>query len=178
MERLHLRSRSTRVSRPSAPRWLLSFFAVLIWGSHARAQTPKVPLLGSRIPEYVLMKRTGDQECRTDVNHRDPCASIKIKNILFTVAWDADTKAITYLFTEDRRFVGDSELGVGGLCNVAPKVGEPVAFFSYMNWLVTPKWAGTPIRTCRETQFGMQRCKKMPPDLGMPESPDSCRVDT
>lgn len=89
------------------------------------------------------MARTGDHECRTDVNHHDPCASIKIKNVLFTIAWDADTKAVTYLFTEDHRFIGDSELGVGGLCNVAPKVGEPVALFSYMNWLVTPKWADT-----------------------------------
>ena len=77
------------------------------------------------------------------MNHHDPCASIKIESVLFTIAWDADSKLISYLFTEDHHFVTDSELGVGGSCNVAPKVGEPVTLFSYLDWLVTPKWADT-----------------------------------
>jgi hypothetical protein len=136
MKRVHLlRLLSTQC-------WLC-FFAVAIFWSHAGAQVPEVPPLGSRVPEQVMVTRTGAQLCLTDVNYYDPCASIKIRNVLFTIAWDADTKAISYLLTEDHHFRTDSELGVGGSCNVAPKVGKPFALFSYMDWLVTPKWADT-----------------------------------
>jgi hypothetical protein len=118
-------------------------FALALCAPQAEAQEMKVPTLGSRVPEQVIVARTGAQECPTDVDHRDPCASIKIESVVFTIAWDADSKLISYLFTEDHHFVTDSELGVGGSCNVAPKVGEPVALFSYLDWLVTPKWADT-----------------------------------
>jgi hypothetical protein len=118
-------------------------FAVAVLCSQASARMPVVPTLGSRVPQNVVVARTHAQECLTDINHHDPCASIKISNVLFTIAWDADTKAVSYLFTEDHHFRTDSELGVGGWCNIAPKVGEPVALFSYMDWLVTPKWAAT-----------------------------------
>jgi hypothetical protein len=101
-------------------------------GSQASAQMTDVPRLGARVPEKVVVARTHVQECLTDINHHDPCASIKISNVLFTIAWDADTKAVSYLFTEDHHFRTDSELGVGGLCNIAPKVGEPVALFSWI----------------------------------------------
>jgi hypothetical protein len=143
MKTVHLRFRSTTVAPHPLPHWWICFFAVAIIGGDARGQVSKVPPLGSRVTEQVMVARTGAQECLTDVNHHDPCASTKIKNVLFTIAWDADTKAISYLFTEDHKFMTDSELGVGGSCNVAPKVGEPVALFSYLDWLVTPKWSDT-----------------------------------
>jgi hypothetical protein len=72
------------------------------------------------------------------VGHYDPCASIKIRSVHFTIAWDANTKAISYLFTRDERVVTDSELGVGGSCSVRPDDLVP-----YLQWFVTPKWADT-----------------------------------
>lgn len=143
MMRAHLRLRSATPSESFRAQSLLCIFAIAIFSGHARAQLLSVPALGSQVPRQVLVARTGTQDCLTDVNHRDPCASVQIKNVRFLIAWDADSKAISYLFTEDHRFVTDSELGVGGHCNVAPKVGEPLALFSYLDWLVTPKWADT-----------------------------------
>jgi hypothetical protein len=67
-------------------------FVALMLGGHARAQVRTVPQLGSRVPELVLRARSHDQQCLTDVSHYDPCASIKIRNVLFTIAWDADTR--------------------------------------------------------------------------------------
>lgn len=61
--------------------------------------------------------------------------------MLFTIAWDTQTKAITYLFTDDRRLVTDSELGVGGRCRLVDETGKPDDVVQYMDWLVTPKWA-------------------------------------
>ncbi|HWO37424.1 MAG TPA: hypothetical protein VNO32_52270 [Candidatus Acidoferrum sp.] len=121
---------------------MLYVFVAATFGSQAAAQLVSLPVLGSRASEQV-MAGNGDQQCMTDIDHHDPCASIKIKNVLFTIAWDADAKTVSYLFTEDHHFVTDSELGIGGSCNVAPKVGEPVALFPYLDWLVTPKWADT-----------------------------------
>ncbi|MGA7513195.1 MAG: hypothetical protein WBW46_09900 [Candidatus Sulfotelmatobacter sp.] len=122
---------------------LLSVFMVATFGSHAAAQVLSVPLLGSPVSERVMAARNGDQQCLTDIDHRDPCASIKINGVLFTIGWDAPTRTVSYLFTEDHRFVTDSELGIGGQANIAPKVGEPGALFPYLDWLVTRKWADT-----------------------------------
>jgi hypothetical protein len=44
--------------------------------------------------------------------------------------------------------------------HAAPKVGEPVALFSYLNCLVTPKWADT-LKDLWATQFGMRHCEKV-----------------
>jgi hypothetical protein len=45
--------------KPTIPRWWLCLVAVAIFGSHARAQVPRVPPLGSRVPEQVMGARTG-----------------------------------------------------------------------------------------------------------------------
>jgi hypothetical protein len=34
--------------------------------------------------------------------------------MLFKIAWDRETSAVTFLLTEDPHLVTDSELGVGG----------------------------------------------------------------
>jgi hypothetical protein len=141
MKRALLRLLSKSVYRPCA---ILPYvFVAATFGSQAAGQVVSLPMLGSRVSEQVIAARNGDKECLTDIDHLDPCASIKVKDVLFTIAWDADTKTVSYLFTEDHHFVTDSELGIGGSCNVAPKVGEPIALFPYLDWLVTPKWADT-----------------------------------
>ena len=63
--------------------------------------------------------------------------------MLFTIAWDTDTKEIAYLFTSDHRFLTDSELGVGGHVRLVYEGGRPFDLAQYMNWLVTPQWADT-----------------------------------
>jgi hypothetical protein len=88
-----------------------------------------------------LAARIDGQFCLTDAKHHDPCASIRIKNVLFEIAWDENTRAISYLFTSDHHFVTESELGVGGLCNIAPKIGEPVILSAFLDWMITRKWA-------------------------------------
>jgi hypothetical protein len=50
---------------------------------------------------------------------------------------------ITYIFTDDDRFVTDSELSVGGECRLVDEGGHPYDVLQYVGWLVTPKWADT-----------------------------------
>ena len=63
--------------------------------------------------------------------------------MLFTIAWDTQTKTIRYLFTDDRRLVTDSELGVGGKCHLVDEAGKPDDVVPYIHWLVTLKWTDT-----------------------------------
>jgi hypothetical protein len=136
MNKIASRFHATTVMRIVAFPLLAAAFIV-----DASGQIQSVPLLGSHVPEQVIRARAGDQQCLVDLDRHDPCASVKIKGILFTIAWDAETRAISYLFTDDHHFVTDSELGIGGSCNVAPKTGEPVALFPYLDGLVAPKWS-------------------------------------
>jgi hypothetical protein len=91
----------------------------------------------------VLKARTRSRLCPTDINHHDPCASVEIDLMLFTIAWDAQTKAITYLFTDDRLLVTDSELDVGGPCRLVKHSGETDEIVHYMDWLIAPEWKDT-----------------------------------
>lgn len=63
--------------------------------------------------------------------------------MLFTIAWDAKTNAVTYIFTDDRHLVTDSELGVGGDCRLVGESEEPDQLVHYMDWLIDPKWGDT-----------------------------------
>jgi hypothetical protein len=125
----------------SKSRWQsLDFFAlVVLFALQAGAQETHVPDLGSQAPSYVLKAQTRSQQCLTDISHHDPCASVRIDKKRFTIAWDAQTKAITYIFTADRRLLTDSELGVGGSC----RLSEPIEVVQYIDWLITPQWADT-----------------------------------
>jgi hypothetical protein len=75
-------------------------------------QQTKVPDLGSQVPSFVVKAR--NRQCLTDIKHYDPCASVQIDGKSFTIAWDTQTKAITYTFTDDLHFQTDNELSVGG----------------------------------------------------------------
>ena len=103
----------------------------------ATAQTKYVPELGSKVPLYILKANTGSRHCLTDIAHRDPCTSLTIQKNRFTVAWDAQTKEITYLFTDDRDLIMDSELSVGGQCRLVDQDGKPFEISRYMGWLIT-----------------------------------------
>lgn len=121
------------------PITFLFFFALVLGGVKASAEETYMPNLGFDVPGYVLKARTRAQKCITDVARHDPCASVKISGKKFIIAWDSDTKAITYIFTEDRRFLTDSELSVGGSCRLSRSTEN----VHYKGWLITPAWSDT-----------------------------------
>jgi hypothetical protein len=126
-----------------AIRWFLRRFAIVLAVLPAGAQAKHAPEIGAQVPPYVVRARTHSQQCFTDIDRRDPCASVKIGGWFFTIAWDARTRAIVYIFTDDRRLVTDSELSVGGSCRLVDEAGRPDETSSYMGWVITPQWADT-----------------------------------
>jgi len=143
MKRTHARNSAKEARRPTELRIWLIFVALILFSAQGEAQERDLPTLGSEVPRQVFRSRTHSKQCLTDINHQDPCTSVTIKKMLFTIAWDIDTRAITYVFTDDRRFLTDSELGVGGWCKLTDESGKADALVQYLNWLVTPKWADT-----------------------------------
>jgi len=129
------------MKRPTEACLFLCLFVLVLCAPQTEAQERYVPKLGSQVPSYVWKARTRSEQCPTEVNRHDPCTSVMIDDKLFTIAWDKQTKAITYLFTDDHRIVTDSELGVGGLCRLTAATVGPEEIAQYMDWLVTPKWA-------------------------------------
>ena len=68
-------------------------------------------------------------------------ATVNILGHRVTIAWDQQTKAVTYLFTDDPRLIGDSELSVGGSCRIAGDSGRGDSrLIKYRQWLVTEDW--------------------------------------
>jgi hypothetical protein len=99
-----------------------------------------MPQIGAKVSPDVMNARNRSQVCRVDTNRNDPCALVKIRGALITVAWNQRSKTVTYLFTEDTSFVTDSELSLGGSCRIAESRSEPI---HYLDWLLTPDWADT-----------------------------------
>jgi len=143
MRRIRIGSGTARERLPVGVCLLLCLCAFVLHTPRSEAQASKVPELGSQVPPRVLRARTRSQQCLTDTKHHDPCASVRIKGMLFTVAWDTHTKEITYLFTSDHRFITDSELDAGGGCRLLDEEGKEFDLSGYMNWLITPRWADT-----------------------------------
>lgn len=117
-----------------------SLCAIFLLASPAQAQIEHLPALGSPAPTSLVSADKHSKECRTGPNHRDPCAEIAIGKIKYTIAWDAQSKNITYIFTDSRNLVTDSGLSVGGSCRVAGS--EDAGTISYMKWLIDPRWKG------------------------------------
>jgi hypothetical protein len=116
--------------------WLIPF---LLLASTLASQTKPRLRLGATVPQIALAYK--GKNCLTDVGHYDPCASLKVGRAMFTVAWDANSKAITYVFTRD--LVTDSELAAGGSCRVQDEFGKPDATTPYNEWVIDPKWVDT-----------------------------------
>jgi len=115
----------------------LSFLVFVFAG--ARAQ--EFPVIGTKVPEYVMRQSGGTTHCQNGTAHSEPCTTVNIRGYRVTIAWDEETEAVTYLFTDDMRLIGDSELGVGGHCRIAG-AGErgDNGLTKYREWLVTEEW--------------------------------------
>ena len=121
----------------------LSVCAILLPGLPARAQSMSFPQLGAPAPAALFTAAKHDRKCDTGPGHKDPCTEIEFDKIRFTVAWDAQTKNITYLFTDDRHVVTDSQLSVGDTCRVVDSSGKADTVVPYMKWMIDPRWKGT-----------------------------------
>jgi hypothetical protein len=106
----------------------------------AHAQIAHLPHLGSPVPPSLLTVEKHEKQCRTAKSHYDPCVEIDIQKIRYTVAWDAQTKNVTYLFTDDRHLVTDTGLAVGNVCRVVADSGHPDSTVSYLKWVIDPRW--------------------------------------
>lgn len=116
--------------------------ALFLVSQPAHAQLSGMPQLGSPVPDSVIAADKHNKECETGPGHKDPCAQIEIDKIRFVVAWDAQSKAVTYIFTNDPHVVTDSQLSVGGTCRVVEVSGAPDPSVSYLKWMIDPKWKG------------------------------------
>lgn len=106
----------------------------------AHAQIAHLPKLGSPVPPSLLTADKHEKECRTAKSHFDPCAEVEIDKIHYTIAWDAQTKVVTWLFSDDRHLVTDTGLAIGNVCSVVGSSGQPDATVSYMKWVIDPRW--------------------------------------
>jgi len=113
----------------------------VICALQVQGQEHRLPALGSVVPTWVQKARAGSETCATDLNHRDPCSRVIVRRIVFRVAWDQETLAVTFLFTKDHHFVTDSELGVEGGCRLVDESERPYQLTSYLGWLLTPAWS-------------------------------------
>jgi hypothetical protein len=105
----------------------------------AHAATSSLPALGTPVPTSLLRHV---KHCRTHGDQRDPCTEIQVDHVKYTVAWNDQTKAVTYLFTNDRRLVTGTGLSVGGTCRVTGDSGQTDPTVSYLKWFIDPKWKG------------------------------------
>lgn len=119
---------------------LLGTFLIAL---HGESQPKRLPKLGDSVPAYVLTTRVHGHQCLTDIKHYDPCASVKIQKKTFTIAWDATSKQVTYIFSNDTDLEDDSELGVGGSCRLVDEFEHPEPTARYRDWLISPMWSAS-----------------------------------
>jgi len=122
---------------------LLTACALLLTAPAAPAQIKSLPQLGAPVPAS-LVPPASDKHCRTSNSQVDPCAEVEIGGFRYTIAWDAQTKNVTYLFTDDPHIVTDNGLAVGNSIRVRPETGgEADTTYPYMKWFIDPKWKDT-----------------------------------
>lgn len=142
--------------RVGTPLVVMTMTVALSFGTQAQNPIKMLPALGAPVPQFVITHRTTDQTCTTNPPRREPCATIRLQGVSFTVAWDERTNLVTYLFSDDQKLVMDSELSVGGVCRLTPNM--PSA--RYANWLVTRSWTDTMHRLSGEAIWSVLLEKK------------------
>lgn len=118
----------------------ICLLGTLLIALHGESQQRRLPKLGDSVPSYVLTTRVHGHQCLTDTKRYDPCASVKIQKKAFTIAWDATSKQVKYIFSNDPDLEDDSELGVGGSCRLVDGHEHMEPTVSYLDWLISPLW--------------------------------------
>jgi hypothetical protein len=124
--------------------------ALTVIAPPAHAQLARLPKLGTPVPANLTTANKHEKRCHTSESSYDPCTEIDIDNIRYTIAWDPQTKDITYLFTDDHHLVTDNGLAVGNTIRVIGDSGKPDPTVPYMKWVIDPKWKD------KATKFGQQ----------------------
>jgi len=123
---------------------LLSACVLLMPPAPAHAQLKNLPQLGSPLPSDLA---TADKPkfCRTGGDHLDPCSEVEIGGVRYTIAWDEQSKAVTYLYTDDHHIVTDNGLAVGNDLRVGDgRQYDPT--LPYLKNFIDPKWKDTDTR--------------------------------
>ena len=121
--------------------FLLPACVLLLPAAPAHAQLKSLPQLGSALPPALAVPEK-PKFCHTGSDHIDPCADVEIGDVRYSVAWDEQTKAVTWLFTDDHHVVTDNGLAVGNDL----RVGDGSQFdptLPYMKDFIDPKWKDT-----------------------------------
>jgi hypothetical protein len=115
---------------------------LLLSASPARAQLKALPQLGTPVPAQFIAADKKEKRCRTSDDRYDPCTEIEIRDVRYTIAWDQQSKDVTYLFTDDHHVVTDNGLAVGNSLRVADGTHSDTTV-PYMKWMIDPKWKDT-----------------------------------
>jgi len=132
---------------------VLSTCAFLLPAVPARAQLASLPQIGSAIPP-ALVAAQKTKPCRTSNDHADPCADVQIGDVRYTIAWDEQSKAVTYLFTDDRHVITDNGLAVGNDLRVGDG-GKFDPTVPYMKNFIDLKWKDTSTRLGTSTWYAV-----------------------
>ncbi len=91
----------------------IALFILLAVSSIACAQDVSWNLrIGERLPRELTLT-SYPRLCTTAPGQTDPCRTLTVKNVDYTVAWNAETRTITYIYTEDPTFKTEDNVEVG-----------------------------------------------------------------
>jgi hypothetical protein len=104
------------------------------------AQAQVFPVIGAKVPAFVTNTASGTRQCENGTARHDSCATVNLRGHRVTVGWDQHTKVVTYVFTDDRRLVGDSELASAATADSRRPRQSDSQLSRYSHWLVAKDW--------------------------------------
>lgn len=131
-----------------APALLCALFALSCWASASAVDSSKtaspasVPQLGEDVPGPLLKRASATKPCPVGDGHFDPCSTLTVGRDRVTVAWDAATHRVTFLYSTT--LSTDNDIRAGDVLEIEadspltpfPAPGEPHRF-------VTSDWCDT-----------------------------------
>ena len=133
----------------AVPLWLCS--GLLAAAQHTSPRPPAepprhpaitVPQLGDEVPESLLKRSSSAKPCDVGDGKTDPCAPLTAGRDRITVAWDATTRRVTYLYSAT--LDTDDDIRAGDLLAIDPD--SPITAFpahGAPHRFVTVDWCDT-----------------------------------
>jgi hypothetical protein len=101
-----------------------------------------LPSLGDPVPAAILKARAASKTCDTGEGRHDPCATVPIHRERITIAWDAATARVTWLYSTT--LTTDSDIAVGDEGRIdSDSPVTPYLVAAITHGFVTPDWADT-----------------------------------